>query len=122
MISSIKSGGLVTFKNYDRASYAKVPRNTFRGSIVFQKDKIKNLNTSKYDTQFVVVNDVKFSDYMKGIGETSETDNLQKIKLMSLLAKSYAIFYMNPLNKHPSIPDGAGYTAIDSPDMFQKYI
>lgn len=41
---------------------------------------------------------------MKGIGETSETENIQKIKLMGLIAKSYALFYMNPLNKHPSIP------------------
>jgi hypothetical protein len=29
---------------------------------------------------------------------------------------------MNKKNKHPSIPDLAKYTAIDSPDMFQKYV
>jgi peptidoglycan hydrolase-like amidase len=29
---------------------------------------------------------------------------------------------MNPENRHPSIPVGANYTAIDNPDMYQKYI
>jgi|GEM_PF-717587 len=117
-----KSGGLITFTNYKRASYAKNPRNMFRGSITFAKDKIKNLKSGNYELRYTVVNELPFNDYLKGIGETSEQDNKEKIKLMGLLAKSYALFYMNPENKHPSIPEGASYTAIDSPDMFQKYV
>jgi peptidoglycan hydrolase-like amidase len=80
------------------------------------------MKTSTYDEKFVVINDLPFNDYMKWIGETSETDGKEKIKLMSLLAKSYVLFYLNGKNKHPSIPEGVSYTAIDSPDMFQKYI
>lgn len=117
-----KSGGLITFSNYKRTSYASNPRNTFRGSITFTKDKIKNLKSGNYDLKYVVINELPFNDYLRGIGETSEQENKEKIKLMGLLAKSYALFYMNPENKHPSIPEGVKYTAIDSPDMFQKYI
>lgn len=43
-VTALKSGGLITFVNYDRTSYAKNPWNTFRGSLLFQKDKIKNMN------------------------------------------------------------------------------
>ncbi|MEI7563935.1 MAG: hypothetical protein WCJ39_10310 [bacterium] len=59
---------------------------------------------------------------MKGIAETSDTDSLVKQTLVLLLAKMYALFYMNPSNIHPSIPVGANYTAIDNPDMYQKYV
>ena len=34
----------------------------------------------------------------------------------------YALFYMNNQNVHPSIPAGANYTAIDDPNMYQKYV
>ena len=59
---------------------------------------------------------------MKGIGETSDTDNLVKQALVLLLAKMYALFYMNPTNVHPSIPAGASYQAIDDPNLYQKYV
>jgi len=47
---------------------------------------------------------------------------MTKQSLVLMLAKMYALFYMNPANIHPSIPSGASYTAIDNPDMFQKYV
>jgi hypothetical protein len=60
-----KKDGLITFTKYNRTSYAKNPWNTFRGSIIFAKDKIKNMKTSTYDEKFVVINDLPFNDYMK---------------------------------------------------------
>jgi len=121
-ITAGKKNGLITFTNYNRTSYAKNPWNTFRGSVNFVKDKIKNMKSGQYDEKYVVINELPFNDYLKWIGETSEQENKGKIKLMALLAKSYVLFYMNPDNKHPSIPAGVSYTAIDSPDLFQKYI
>jgi peptidoglycan hydrolase-like amidase len=41
---------------------------------------------------------------------------------MALLAKSYLLFYLNKKNIHPSIPESASYVAIDSPELFQKYV
>ena len=47
---------------------------------------------------------------------------MTKQSLVLMLAKMYSLFYLNPKNIHPSIPSGANYTAIDNPDMFQKYV
>ncbi|MEI7919512.1 MAG: hypothetical protein WCH65_04890 [bacterium] len=69
-----------------------------------------------------MVNKTTFDNYMKGIGETSDSDSLEKQKLVLLLAKMYTLFYINGKNAHPSIPAGASYQAIDNPDMFQKYV
>lgn len=43
---SAANGGMVKVTNYERTSYAKNPRNTFRGSLTFQKDKIKSSSAS----------------------------------------------------------------------------
>ena len=59
---------------------------------------------------------------MRGIAETSDTDDSTKQTLVLLLAKMYTLFYINGKNVHPSIPAGADYQAIDNPDMFQKYV
>jgi hypothetical protein len=83
---------------------------------------VKNLVSGAIQNRFVIINKLLFSDYMKGIAETSDTDSLTKQSLVLLLAKMYALFYLNPANIHPSIPTGANYTAIDNPDMFQKYV
>jgi SpoIID/LytB domain protein len=69
-----------------------------------------------------MINALPFEDYLNGIAETSEAEHSEKLKVMSLLVKSYAIFYLNGKNKHPSIPQGANYQAIDHPDFFQKYV
>ena len=70
----------------------------------------------------VVINRTSFDNYMRGIAETSDTDNVQKQTLILLLAKMYTLFYADGQNVHPSIPAGASYQAIDNPDMFQKYV
>lgn len=72
--------------------------------------------------QAIVINKTTFDNYMKGIAETSDTDNVVKQKIILLLAKMYTLFYINGENIHPSIPAGASYQAIDNPDMFQKYV
>jgi len=117
-----KSDSIIEVKNYNRVSYYKIPRNTFYGSLIFEKWQIKNLKTSKFDNQYILINTLPFHKYLKGIVETNDSENKEKIKTMNLISKWYALFYMNNKNKHPSIPDWAKYTAIDSPDMFQKYI
>jgi peptidoglycan hydrolase-like amidase len=96
--------GLVTVTNYARESYAKIPRNTFRGSLIFEKQVMKSLATSQFIEQYVVINNLPFTDYLKGIAETTDSESAEKIKVMALLAKTYALFYMNGKNPHPSIP------------------
>ncbi|EKD24860.1 MAG: N-acetylmuramoyl-L-alanine amidase family 2 [uncultured bacterium (gcode 4)] len=120
-ISSV-DGGLVRVNNYLRKSYGGTQWNTFRGSLIWKKESIKNLATSEFVDQAVVINKTSFDNYMKGIAETSDTENREKQKLVLLLAKMYTLFYINGQNTHPSIPAGASYQAIDNPDMFQKYV
>ena len=120
-ISSV-DGGLVHVNNYLRKSYGGTPWNSFRGSLIWKKENIKNLAAGKFMDQAVVMNKTSFDNYMKGIAETSDTDNIEKQKLVLLLAKMYTLFYINGQNTHPSIPAGASYQAIDNPDMFQKYV
>ncbi len=90
--------------------------------MVRKKETIKNLATSAFVDQAVVMNRTSFDNYMKGIAETSDSDNVEKQTLVLLLAKMYTLFYINGQNSHPSIPAGAAYQAIDNPDMFQKYV
>lgn len=116
------SGGLVRINNYARKSYAGVLWNSFRWSLIWKKDTLKNLSLWKFVDQAVVINKTTFDNYMKGIGETSDSDSFEKQKLVLLLAKMYTLFYINGENAHPSIPAGASYQAIDNPDMFQKYV
>lgn len=119
---SALSWWLVHVNNYIRKSYGGTPRNTFRWSLIWKKETIKNLAAGKYLDQIVVINSTTFDNYMKGIAETSDSDNIEKQKLVLLLAKMYTLFYINGKNSHPSIPAGVSYQAIDNPDMFQKYV
>lgn len=120
-ISSVDDG-LVHVNNYLRKSYGGTLRNTFRGSLIWHKESIRNLAINQFVDQAIVINKTSFDNYMKGIGETSDTENITKQTLVLLLAKVYTLFYMNGENVHPSIPAGASYQAIDNPDMFQKYV
>ncbi len=117
-----KTNELIEIKNYSRVSYYKVPWNTFYGSLAFSKWQIKNLKTSKFENRYIVVNTLPFHQYLKWIVETNDSEHNEKIKTMNLISKMYALFYMNPKNNHPSIPVWVSYTAIDSPEMFQKYV
>jgi peptidoglycan hydrolase-like amidase len=40
---------------------------------------------------------------------------------MALLVKWYTLFYLWG-NRHPSVPEGVSYQAIDDPRLFQKYV
>jgi peptidoglycan hydrolase-like amidase len=113
---------LVRVNNYLRKSYAGVGWNTFRWSLIWTKDTIKDLTSGTFVEQSIVSNKVSFDNYMKWIAETSDSDNREKQKTILLLAKTYALFYINWENVHPSIPVGSSYQAIDNPDMFQKYV
>lgn len=113
---------LVRVNNYTRKSYGGTLWNSFRGSLIRKKDTIKDLSSGKFVDQAIVMNKTSFDNYMKGIAETSDSDNIEKQTLVLLLAKMYTLFYINWNNSHPSIPAWSTYQAIDNPDMFQKYV
>lgn len=120
-ITITSNNNIVTVSNYDRKSYAWVPRNTFHWDLLFKKDNIKDKNWNQ-EYKYVVINGLWFEDYMKWIVETNDTESQTKNEVMALIAKSYALFYMDSQNIHPNIPTNATYNAVDDPDIFQKYV
>ncbi|MDR0608397.1 MAG: hypothetical protein LBG52_08975 [Candidatus Peribacteria bacterium] len=115
------SGESITITNYPRKSYAGIPRNTFLGSLIFKKDIYQTLE-GKIMNDFVVINQLPFMEYLKGVVETNDQESLEKNNVMALIAKNYALFYLEKKNLHPNIPASSSYAAIDSPEMFQKYV
>ena len=120
-VKSSIANWVVKVLNYKRKSYAWIPWNTFKWSLTFEKWEYP-LDNWGLKSDFIVVNTLPFSEYMKWIVETNDTESLEKNKVMAMISKNYALFYMNKENIHPSIPQTANYTAIDDPNFFQKYV
>lgn len=113
------SKGLIAFRNYFRKSYYSKPWNVFRWKIFIKNQPVKDKNW-KQSNRFAVINKLSFTDYMKWIVETNDSESVEKNKVMSLISKSYAIFYLK--NTHPNIPSWSDYNAVDDPAIFQKYV
>lgn len=120
-IESSNDNWIVRINNYNRKSYAWIPWNEFKWKIIFKKWEYSLKNWSTNQFWFIVVNDLPFTEYMKWIVETNDTETLEKNKVMALIAKNYALFYLWWDNKHPNITS-SDYTAIDDPEFFQKYV
>lgn len=120
-VKSSVSDWVVKVSNYNRKSYLWIPWNTFKWSLTFEKWTYP-LRNGEQKSDFIVINNLPFSEYMKWIVETNDTETLEKNKVMAMISKNYALFYLNKWNIHPNIPLDANYTAIDNPDFFQKYV
>lgn len=120
-VRSFVSGGIVEISNYSRKSYVWIPWNIFKGELSFEKWTYP-LKNGEEKADFIIINTLPFSEYMKWIVETNDTETLEKNKVMAMISKNYALFYLNGDNVHPSVPKDASYRAIDDPDFFQKYV
>lgn len=78
--------------------------NRFRGSLEVRED--------------VVINELPLESYVKGIAEVSNGDPTEKLKTMAILARTYALFYIEIDEKFP----GAPYDLNDDPEVCQKYL
>lgn len=71
------------------------------------------------DKQAVYINELPLEDYLKGLGEVSNSDPTEKLKTIAVLARTYARYYMSDDNrKFPGMP----YDGSDDPAIFQKYL
>ena len=120
-VKSSMNNWTVQISNYNRKSYLWIPWNSFKWSLNFEKWTYP-LRNWEQQSDFIVVNTLPFSEYMKWIVETNDTESLEKNKIMTMIAKNYALFYLNKENIHPNILSDANYTAIDDPNFFQKYV
>ena len=66
----------------------------------------------------VIINELPLEDYIKGIAEVSNSAPTEKQKVIAVISRTYAQFYMNPTHtKFPNMP----YDGDDTPEAFQKY-
>lgn len=104
------SGGIIELVNFEQRPGWKpeLNDNRFRGSMEFRR----------IDGELTMINELPLEDYLKGIGEVSDSTHTEKIKTILVLARSYAHYYMTQDEKFP----GAPYHLDDSPERSQKYL
>lgn len=87
----------------------KLNDNKFRGTM-----EVRVINN-----KIAYINELPLEDYLKGLGEVSNSASFEKQKIIAVLARSYARFYMKDENrKFPGLP----YDGNDDPAVFQKYL
>jgi hypothetical protein len=70
------------------------------------------------DGLLVLINELPLEYYLKGLAEEPDSEPYEKQRAFAIAARSYAAYYMDPLNrKFPSKP----YDGDDSPARFQAY-
>lgn len=93
----------------------------YRGNLDFIQQQIKKIDGT-YVTDFALINILPIEQYLAGIAEASDAEPIEKTKVLALLTKAYALYYVGGSSAHPSIPKGAMYNSIDDPRFFQKYV
>lgn len=120
-VTSVTSWGSVRISDYGRVGANKIALNVFRNTLMFVNAPMKTLD-GKTITSQQIINILPLDSYLKGIAEASDTEPQTKTDVLALLTKGYALYYLWWKMKHPSVPDGALYNAIDDPRLFQKYV
>gem|GEM_PF-3499953 len=121
-IQNEKSDSRIYITNYERKSYAGIARNNFYGTLTISRQPITLIGADKPSEQFVLINTLPFDLYMRGLAESDDTQPVEKIKTTALISKNYITYYLAPGNRHPNVPNGANYQAIDDARIFQKYV
>lgn len=106
-----KNGGILEIVSMQRrpAWNNDLNDNKFRGVLEMQilNDKL------------AYINELPLEDYLKGIAEVSNDAPAEKQKVMAILARTYAQYYMGDTHrKFPGMP----YDGNDDPAAFQRYL
>ncbi len=90
-------------------------------------DKSWLLNDNKFrwdivlytkNDKLIVVNDILLNDYLKWLWEVSNSTNIEKVRTIIVLARTYARWYMTKARKFA----WEWYDGSDDPNVFQKYL
>ena len=122
IITTNKSDSKIFVTNYGRKSYGNIAWNNFYGTITISRQEIKDIDKNSTSEEFSLVNTLPFDLYMRGIVESNDKEPTEKIKTMAILSKNYIVYYLSSSHRHPNIPPGAFYNAIDDARIFQKYV
>lgn len=105
-----KSGAIMQITNMDQrpAWNPSLNDNLFRGTM-----EVRNV-----DDELTLINELALEDYVKGIAEVSNGDPTEKIKTLTVIARTYAYYYITQAEKFAGKP----YNLDDDPNTSQKYI
>ncbi|MDP4007871.1 MAG: SpoIID/LytB domain-containing protein [Candidatus Peregrinibacteria bacterium] len=90
-----------------------------------------NLNDNEYrgvlevraiDSKLMVINELPLEQYLYGIAEVSNTDHVEKIKTLAVIARTYAKYYIDRRGTAEVKFPGKPYDLDSSPDVSQKYL
>jgi len=101
---------ILQIQNWSRpsAGNASINYNQFRGI----------LEVNWYNNQLVTINELPIENYLKGTGETKDSQPYEKLKSIIVVSRTYALFYVTQAVKFP----GAPYNLLDDPQTSQKYV
>ncbi|KKU80562.1 MAG: N-acetylmuramoyl-L-alanine amidase family 2 [Candidatus Peregrinibacteria bacterium GW2011_GWA2_47_7] len=109
-MQTVSNDGYIALKNFERrpAWNKKINDNIFSGivEIITEDGKLR------------AVNELPLEDYLKGLAEVSNDEYPEKIKAITVAARSYAVYYMTQGVKFPGKP----YHLDDDPENTQKYL
>ncbi|MEN9561356.1 MAG: hypothetical protein RIQ56_629, partial [Candidatus Parcubacteria bacterium] len=70
------------------------------------------------DGKAALINTISLEEYLAGLSEEPDTEPYEKQRAFAIAARTYALYYMNPLyRKFPGKP----YDGSDDPALFQAY-
>lgn len=104
-----RSDGILTIENFENrpAWNTSLNDNQYRGSLEV-----------RYLDSLIVINELPLEDYLKGLGEVSNSEQYEKIKAVIVAARTYARYYTTVAKKFPGKP----YDLNDDPNVSQKYL
>jgi len=104
------NGAILRISNFEHrpAWNLALNDNEYRGVLEIRTD----------DGALAVINELPLEDYMKGVAEVPNYEEMEKIKSVIIAARSYAKYYMNNGGKFPGKP----YHLDDNPDVSQRYL
>jgi hypothetical protein len=70
------------------------------------------------NNKLIVINDIFLSDYLKWLWEISNWTNIEKIRTIIILARTYARWYITKARKFT----WEWYDGSDNPNVFQRYL
>ncbi len=112
-VSSNTDDGVLEIANWSRIpawdTKGSFNDNRFPGTLEFRVEHGK----------LIVINELSLGQYILGIGETVESDHIEKKKALAVVARNYAAYYQSA--NHRKFP-GHPYDGSDDPREFQKYL
>ncbi len=76
------------------------------------------LEVQSVEGELTIINELPLEMYLRGIAEAINSEPTEKIRTMTILARTYARWYMSEEEKFPGMP----YNLDDDPNVSQKYL